>query len=100
MIVVHFAKVSAMYPCVVISSLAKQLENLLFAILYTSFGEWPRDHYMSLRRLTPDRMSCFAISFPLLGTTVYPQAPFTIAKVSPCWVQSYTLRPLLHLVVS
>jgi hypothetical protein len=33
MIVVHFAKVSVLYPRVVISSLAKRLENLLFAIL-------------------------------------------------------------------
>jgi hypothetical protein len=33
MIVVHFAKVSALYPHVVISSLLGQLENLLFAIL-------------------------------------------------------------------
>jgi hypothetical protein len=46
---------------------------------------------MPLRRLTPDRMSCFAIGFPLLGITVYPQAPFTIAKFSPSWVQQNTL---------
>jgi hypothetical protein len=32
----------------VISSLAKRLENLLYAILYTSFGVWLRDHYMPL----------------------------------------------------
>jgi hypothetical protein len=36
-------------------------------------------------------MSCFAIGFPLLGITVYPQAPFAIAKVSPSWVQQNTL---------
>jgi hypothetical protein len=42
-------------------------------------------------------MSCFAIGFPLLDTTEYPQAPFTIAKVFPYWVQLNTLRPLLHL---
>jgi hypothetical protein len=36
-------------------------------------------------------MSCFAIGFPLLGTIEYPQAPFTIAKVSPSWVQQNTL---------
>jgi hypothetical protein len=46
---------------------------------------------MPLRRLTPDRMSYFAIGFPLLGTTEYPQTPFTIAKVSPSWVQQNTL---------
>jgi hypothetical protein len=46
---------------------------------------------MPLRRLTPDRMSCFAIGFPLLGITVYPQAPFAIVKVFPSWVQQNTL---------
>jgi hypothetical protein len=46
---------------------------------------------MPLRRLTLDRMSCFATGFPLLGTTKYPQAPFAIAKVSPSWVQQNTL---------
>jgi hypothetical protein len=28
----------------VISSLAKRLENLLFSILYTSFGVWPKNN--------------------------------------------------------
>jgi hypothetical protein len=46
---------------------------------------------MPLRRLTPDRMSCFVIGFPLLGITVYPQAPFAIVKVFPSWVQQNTL---------
>jgi hypothetical protein len=53
---------------------------------------------MPLQRLTLDHMSCFAIGFPLLGTTEYPQAPFVVAKVSSYWVQQNTLRPLLHLV--
>jgi hypothetical protein len=60
MIVVHFAKVSALHPRVVISLLAEQLENLLFAILYTSFGVWPRDHYMPLQRFIMGRMPDFA----------------------------------------
>jgi hypothetical protein len=51
---------------------------------------------MPLQRLTLDRMSYFAIGFPLLGTIEYPQASFTVAKVSPYWVQQNTLRPLLH----
>jgi hypothetical protein len=37
---------------------------------------------MSLQRLTLDHMSCFAIGFPLLGMTEYPQDPFAVAKVS------------------
>jgi hypothetical protein len=53
---------------------------------------------MPLQRLTLGHMSCFAIGFPLLGTTEYPQAPFAVAKVFPYWVQQNTLRPLLHLV--
>jgi hypothetical protein len=52
---------------------------------------------MPLQRLTLDRMPCFAIGFSLLGTTKYTQAPFTVAKVSPYWVQQNTLRPILHL---
>jgi hypothetical protein len=38
---------------------------------------------MPLQRLTLDRMSCFANGFPLLGTTEYPHATFTVANVSP-----------------
>jgi hypothetical protein len=34
---------------------------------------------MPLQRLTLDHMSCFAIGFPILGTTEYPQAP-----LAPC----------------
>jgi hypothetical protein len=56
MIVVHFAKVSTLYPRVVISSLAKQLEKPPFWHSYTSFGVWSRDHYMSLQRFTMGRM--------------------------------------------
>jgi hypothetical protein len=54
---------------------------------------------MPLQRLTLDRMPYFAIDFPLLGTTEYPQAPFVISKVSPYLVQQNTLRSLLHLAV-
>jgi hypothetical protein len=36
----------------VISSLAKRLEKPHFYHSYTSFGVWPRDHYMSLQRFT------------------------------------------------
>jgi hypothetical protein len=39
MIVVHFVKVSALYPCVVISSLIKRLQNL-HATLVTCPGWW------------------------------------------------------------
>jgi hypothetical protein len=56
MIVVHFTMVSTMYPRVVISSLAKRLEKPPFCHSYTSFGVWPRDHYMSLQRFTMSRM--------------------------------------------
>jgi hypothetical protein len=56
MIVVHSTEVSTLYKRVVISSLYGRLQNLLFAILYTSIGVWPRDHYMPLQRFTMSRM--------------------------------------------
>jgi hypothetical protein len=56
MIDVHIAKASVMYLRVVISSLAKRLDNLLFAIFALSFEAWPKDHYMPLQRFTMDRM--------------------------------------------
>jgi hypothetical protein len=56
MTVVHFAKVGALYQQIVISSLAKQLEKPPFCHSYTSFGVWPRDHYMQLQRFTMGRM--------------------------------------------
>jgi hypothetical protein len=56
MIVLHFAKVSVLYPWVVISSLAKRLEKPPFFHSYTSFGVWLRDHYMLLQRFTIGRM--------------------------------------------
>jgi hypothetical protein len=75
-----------LYPRVVISSPAKRLENLLFAILYTSFGVWPRDHYMSLQRPTTE--VCHALlRFPAHS------GPACNAEVS------HTQRPLLHHVV-
>jgi hypothetical protein len=55
--VIHYVKVYVMYPQVVISSLCGWLENIIFIIIYTSFGVWPRDHYMSLQRFT---MSCMS----------------------------------------
>jgi hypothetical protein len=47
-----FCKGSIMYPRLVISSLAKRLEKPPFHHSYTSFGVWPRDHYMSLQSST------------------------------------------------
>jgi hypothetical protein len=73
------------------------LENPFFVILYTSFGVWPRYHYMTLQRSTLDHMSYFPTGFPLLGATEYPHAPFNVTKVSHHWVQQNALRPLLHL---
>jgi hypothetical protein len=60
MTVVHFAKVSALYPRVVISSLAKRLEKPHFYHSYTFFGVCHRDHYMPLQRFTMGRMSGLA----------------------------------------
>jgi hypothetical protein len=84
MIVVHFAKVSALYPCIVISSLHERIENFLFTILYTSFGVWSRDHYTSLQRFTTG--VCHALLWFLLTL-----GPACSAKFSP------DLGPLLRL---
>jgi hypothetical protein len=85
MTVVHFAKVSALYPRVVISSLAKRLEEPPFCHSYTSFGTWRRDHYMPLQRFTMDCMLGLAkivhgtiaiIRFPeVVRSTMTPLAP-------------------------
>jgi hypothetical protein len=56
MIIVLFAKVSALSPRVVISSVAKRLEKSHFCHSYTYFGVLPRDHYMSLQRFTIGHM--------------------------------------------
>jgi hypothetical protein len=64
MIVVHSIEVSILYPCIVISSLIKRLENILFAITYTFFGVWLRDHYMLLQRITKCSMPHLAKRFP------------------------------------
>jgi hypothetical protein len=45
-------KGSAMYPRLVILSLAKRLEKPPFCHSYTFFGAWTRDHYMPLQRPT------------------------------------------------
>jgi hypothetical protein len=75
MTVVHFAKVNTLYPRVVITLLAKRLENLLFAVLYTSFLVWASDHYMSLHRSTTG--VCHALLlFPL-------QAPLAVLRFPP-----------------
>jgi hypothetical protein len=60
MTVIHFAKVSTLYPRVVISSLAKRLEKPPFCHSYTSFGVWPRDHYMLLQKFTMGHMPSLA----------------------------------------
>jgi hypothetical protein len=56
MTVIHFTKVSALYPRVVISLLAKRLGKPHFCHSYTSFGVWDRDHYMPLQRFIMGRM--------------------------------------------
>jgi hypothetical protein len=80
-IVVYFVKVSVLYPRVVISSLAKQLEKSNFCHSYTSFGVWPKDHYMSLQRFTMRRMPGLAkvvhgtivmLVFPGVVTVLWP----------------------------
>jgi hypothetical protein len=98
MTVVCFAKVNVLYPLVVISMLAKRIENLLFAIL-TIFGAWPRDHYMALQRFTMGRMPGLAMvvhgtiaMLRFLGVVLGTMAPLT-----PCGPERITMPLLTHL---
>jgi hypothetical protein len=85
MTVVHFAKVSTLYPRVMISLLAKRLEKPHFCHLYTSFGVWPRDHHMPLQMFTKGHMPGLAklvrgtiamLRFPgVVRGTMTPLAP-------------------------
>jgi hypothetical protein len=75
-----------MYSRVVISSLAKRLENPPFCHSYTSFGAWPRDHYMLLQRFTMGRMPSFAKV--VRGTVALLRFPKVVMVP----------RPLLHRV--
>jgi hypothetical protein len=79
MIVVHFTKVSTLYPRVVISSLTKRLEKPHFYHSYISFGVWPRDHYMTLQRFTIGRM----LGLPkVVRDTTAPLAPYEPRRVT------------------
>jgi hypothetical protein len=60
MIVIHFAKVGALYPRVVISSLHGRLKKPPFCHSYTSIGACPRDHYMLLQRFSMGCMPSLA----------------------------------------
>jgi hypothetical protein len=98
MIVVHFIKVSALYPRVVISSLAKQHEQSLFCHSYTTFGVWPRDHYMSLQRFT---MGCMlSLAKVVCGTIAMLRFPEvvrgTTAPLTPCRLGRMTMPLPTH----
>jgi hypothetical protein len=89
MTVVHFAKVSALYPRVVISSLAKWLEKPYFCHSYTSFGVWPRDHYMLLQRFTTGvchALLRFLNKRPRLQCWGFPH---TVAPFAPMWFRQF-----------
>jgi hypothetical protein len=97
MTVVHFAKVSALYPWVVVSSLAKRLEKPPFCHSYTSFGVWPRDHYMSLQRFTMGRM--LGLAKVVRGTIEMLRFPRvvrgTTTPLAPCEPRQVT-TPISH----
>jgi hypothetical protein len=65
----------------VISSLAKRLEKPHFYHSYTTFGVWPRDHYIPLQRSTT-RVCHALLWFPRKGPT--------------CSAKDSRQRPLLH----
>jgi hypothetical protein len=84
-------KGSALYPQVVISSLAKWLEKPPIHHSYTSFGVWHRDHYMSLQR--PTTGVCHAL-LPISQQRT-PLAPCGLGRsqsMSPCMSQNMIQR--------
>jgi hypothetical protein len=86
MIVIQFAKVSTLYPQVVISSLAMRLEKPLFYHSYTSLGVCPRDHYMPLQRFAMGHM--LGLAKVVCSTIALLRFPGVVAVA----------RPLLHRV--
>jgi hypothetical protein len=86
MTVVHFAKISVLYPRAVILSLAKQLDKPYFCHSYTFFCVWHRDHYMPLQRFIMGRMS--GLAKVVRGTTVMLRIPGvvrgTTGPLAPC----------------
>jgi hypothetical protein len=84
--VVHFVKVSTLYPRVVISLLAKRLEKPSFCHSYNSFGVWPRDDYMPLQRFTMGRMSGLAkVVRGIIAMLRFPEViRGTMASLAPC----------------
>jgi hypothetical protein len=81
----------------VISSLVGRLENLLFAILDTSVGVWPRDHYMSIQRFTMGHMP--GLAKVVRGTIAMLRFPRvvrgTTAPLAPCEPRRVT-TPISH----
>jgi hypothetical protein len=81
--IVHIVKASALYPRVVISSLAKRLENLLFAILTLLLVYGPEITTCRLQRFTMGHMSGLA---KVVRGTIAVRFPRVVAL----------LQPLLH----
>jgi hypothetical protein len=75
-----------MYPRVVISLQAKRLEKPPFYHSYTSFGVWPRDHYMLLQRFTMGRMPGLAkVVCYIIAMLSFPRVVRgTMAPLTPC----------------
>jgi hypothetical protein len=97
MIVVHFTKVSTIYQWVVISSLPKRLEKSPFCHSYTSFGVWPRDHYMPLQRFTICHMSGLAkiVRVTIAMLRIPRLVHGTTAPLAPCESRRVT-TPIFH----
>jgi hypothetical protein len=104
MTVVHFVKISVLYPRVVISSLAMRLKKPPFCHSYTSFGARHRDDYMSLQRFTIGRMpglakvACSTIAllrFPMMGLDDNYANSGIMTPLAPCEPGRVTM-PIFH----
>jgi hypothetical protein len=79
--IVHIVKASALYPRVVISSLAKRLENLLFAILTPLLVYGPEITTCRLQRFTMGHMS--GLAKVVCGTIAMLRFPRVVALPQP-----------------
>jgi hypothetical protein len=97
MTVIHFIKVSVLYPRVVISSLAKRLENLLFIIIIlhlvydleitTCCFKVTMGHMPDLAKLVRGNIAMLRFFGVVRGTT---------SPLAPCGSERMTLSLLTH----
>jgi hypothetical protein len=86
MIVLHFAKVSVLYPCVVISSLIGRLENILFLFFTLPLVYAPEITTYCYNGLIQEYV-VLCYDFPNKGPTCTAKVFLAKAPLAPCGSQ-------------